>query len=63
MALASTAQSKDQKRVLADCLDMLANYHQKRIPLIKIISRDTVIGRDRMGTIIAPAEVDYVFMD
>lgn len=39
---------------------MLANYHQTQTPLIKIIARGTVIGRDRAGVIIVPAEVDYV---
>jgi hypothetical protein len=60
VALGSTAQSEDQARFLADCLDMLANYHQKQTPLIKIIARGTVIGRDRTGMIAVPAEVDYV---
>jgi hypothetical protein len=60
VALVSTAQSEDQARFLADCLDMLANYHQKQTPLIKIIARGTVIGRDHGGVLIVPAEVDYV---
>jgi len=60
VALASTAQSEDQARFLASCLDMLANYHQTQTPLIKIIARGMVIGRDRAGVIVVPAEVDYV---
>ena len=32
---------------------MLANYQQTRTPLITIIVRGTVIGRDRAGVIIA----------
>ena len=60
VTLASTAQSEEQARFLADCLDMLANYHQTQTPLIKITARGTVIGRDRAGIIIVPAEVDYV---
>jgi hypothetical protein len=39
---------------------MLANYHQTRTPLTRIIARGTVIGRDRAGMIVVPAEVDYV---
>jgi hypothetical protein len=60
VALASTAESEDQARFLAGCLDMLANYHQSQTPLVSIIARGTVIGRDRAGVIIVPAEVDYV---
>src|SRR5712671_4305826 len=60
VALASTAESEDQARFLASCLDMLANYHQRQTPLVGIIARGTVIGRDRAGVIIVPAEVDYV---
>jgi hypothetical protein len=60
VALASTAESEDQARFLAGCLDMLANYHQRQTPLVGIIARGTVVGRDRAGVIIVPAEVDYV---
>jgi len=60
VALASTAESEDQARFLAGCLDMLANYHQSHTPLVSIIARGTIIGRDRAGVIIVPAEVDYV---
>jgi hypothetical protein len=60
VALASTAESEEQARFLAACLDMLANYHQSQTPLVSIIARGTVIGRDRAGAIVVPAEVDYV---
>jgi len=60
IALAATAESEDQARFLADCLDMLANYHQTQTPLTQIIARGTMIGRDRAGVIVVPAEVDYV---
>ena len=60
VALASTAESEDQARFLASCLDMLANYHQSHTALVNIIARGTVIGRDRTGVIVVPAEVDYV---
>jgi hypothetical protein len=60
VTLASTAESEEQARFLAGCLDMLGNYHQSQTPLDSIIARGTVIGRDRGGVIIVPAEVDYV---
>jgi hypothetical protein len=60
VALAATAESEDQARFLADCLNMLANYHQTQTPLKQIIARGTIIGRDRAGVIVVPAEVDYV---
>jgi len=60
VALPSTAESEDQARFLGSCLDMLANYQQTRTPLIKIIAHGTVIGRDRGGVIIVPAEVNSV---
>ncbi len=60
VALAATAESEDQARFLADCLDMLANYHRTQTPLRQIIARGTIVGRDRAGVIVVPAEVDYV---
>jgi hypothetical protein len=60
VTLASTAESEEQARFLAGCMDMLANYHQSQTALDSIIARGTVIGRDRGGVIIVPAEVDYV---
>jgi hypothetical protein len=60
VALAATAESEDQARFLASALDMLANYHQTQTPLRQIIARGTIIGRDRAGVIVVPAEVDYV---
>jgi hypothetical protein len=58
--LASTAQSEDQARFLADALDMLANYHQRQTPLTSIVAKGTIFGRDRAGALIVPVEVDYV---
>jgi hypothetical protein len=60
VALVSTAESEDQARFLASSLDMLANYHQSQTPLASIIARGTIIGRDRAGVVVVPAEVDYV---
>jgi len=58
--LASTAQSEDQARFLADALDMLASYHQKQTPLTSMVGEGTIFGRDRSGVLIIPVEVDYV---
>jgi hypothetical protein len=60
LELASTAQSEDQARFLADALDMLANYHQTQTPLTSIVAKGTIFGRDRAGVLIVPVEVDYV---
>jgi len=60
IALAGTAESEDQARFLAACLSMLAHYHKTQTPLSQIIARGTMIGRDRAGVIVVPAEVDYV---
>ena len=58
--LANTAESEDQARFLADCLHMLVNYHQTQTPINRIVARGTMIGVDRAGVIVVPAEVDYV---
>jgi hypothetical protein len=60
VALASTAESEEQARFLSSCLDILANYHQSHSPLVSIIARGAIVGRDRPGMIVVPAEVDYV---
>jgi hypothetical protein len=59
VALASTADSEDQARFLADALDMLATYHQSHTPLAQVVARGTVVGRDRAGVIVVPAPIDY----
>jgi len=60
VALASTAESEDQARFLADALDMLVNYHETQTPLTRIYAKGTIFGRDRAGVLIVPVEVDYV---
>ncbi|MBV8453950.1 MAG: hypothetical protein JOZ29_16995, partial [Deltaproteobacteria bacterium] len=60
VALANTAKSEDQARFLTDALDMLAKYHQRQTPLVQIITKGTIIGRDRTGLLLVPAQVDYV---
>jgi hypothetical protein len=59
-SLASTVESEDQARFLTEAVDMLAKYHQTQTPLTRIIAQRTIVGRDRTGAIIVPAEVDYV---
>jgi hypothetical protein len=58
--LASTAESEDQARFLADTVSMLAHYHRTRTPITKITATGTVIGWDRNGAIVVEAPVDYV---
>jgi hypothetical protein len=59
VTLASTAESEDQARFLADCLDMMSNYSRTHTPVARIIARGTVVGRDSAGAIVVPAAVDY----
>jgi hypothetical protein len=58
--VASTVESEDQARFLTNAAEMLAKYHQTQTPLTRIIAQRTIVGRDRTGAIIVPAEVDYV---
>jgi hypothetical protein len=60
VALASTADSEDQARFLTDAVEALAKYHQTRTPLVALTAKGTIIGRDRTGVLVVPAEVDYV---
>jgi hypothetical protein len=59
-SLASTVGSEDQARFLTDAVEMLAKYHQTQTPLSRLIAKGTIVGRDRNGVIVVPAEVDYV---
>ena len=59
VTLASTAQSEDQARFLADCLDLLSRYSKTHAPVARIIARGTIVGRDSTGAIVVPAAVDY----
>jgi hypothetical protein len=60
VALANTAESEDQARFLTDAVDFLAKYHQTQTPLVRLIAERTIVGRDRAGTLVVPAEADYV---
>jgi hypothetical protein len=58
--LAIGADSEEQARFLTDVLGALAKRHQTQTPLARIIVTGTIIGRDRTGALIVPAELDYV---
>ena len=60
LSLASTTESEDQARFLTDAVEMLAKYNETQTPLTMLFSKRTIIGRDRTGAIIVPAEADYV---
>ena len=60
VALASTAESEDQARFLADALAMLATYHETQTPLARLIVRRAIVARDESGAIVVEAPVDYV---
>jgi hypothetical protein len=59
VALAATAQSEMQARFITDTVSMLGRYNV-RTPLSSISAKGTVVARDRNGTLIVPAPVDYV---
>jgi hypothetical protein len=60
VTLASTAASEDQGRFLTDAVQALAKYHQTQTPLVRVIAKGTIVGRDRANVLVVPAEVDYV---
>jgi hypothetical protein len=59
VTLAATAQSEMQARFITDTVAMLARYNA-RSPLASITAKGTVVARDRSGTVVVPAPVDYV---
>jgi hypothetical protein len=59
VVLASTVGSEVQARFITDAVGMLARYNL-RSPISSIIAKGTIVGRDRSGTIVVPAPVDYV---
>jgi hypothetical protein len=60
VTLAITADSEEQTRFMTAALGALAKYNQTQTPLARIIVTGTIIGRDRTGALIVPAELDYV---
>jgi hypothetical protein len=59
VALAASAQSEMQARFITDAVTILVRYHSHS-PLSSITAKGTVVGRDRNGTVVVPAPVDYV---
>jgi hypothetical protein len=57
--LAATINSEVQARFITDAVGLLGRY-SSRVPIASITAKGTVIGRDRDGTIVVPAPVDYV---
>src|SRR5262249_54758122 len=60
VAVANTLESEQQARFLTDAVGMLARYHETQTPLAQLITKGIIIGRDRNGTIVVDAPVDYV---
>jgi hypothetical protein len=60
ITLASGFVTESQARFAASAVRMLADYHEKNTPIIALAAPGPIIGRDREGTIVLPAPVDYV---
>jgi hypothetical protein len=60
VVLASTAESEQQARFLTNAVGMLARYHETQTPIVRIIVRKTIVGKDRNGAILLEAPVDYL---
>jgi len=60
IALMDDILSESQARFLAGAVRMLADYHEQQQPIVALAAPGPVIGRDRDGTVIVPAPVDYV---
>jgi hypothetical protein len=52
--------TESQARFLATSVRMLAEYHEKKKPITAMAVPGPIIARDRDGTLILPAPVDYV---
>jgi hypothetical protein len=60
VVLASTAESEQQARFLTNAVGMLARYHETQTPIVRIIVRKTIVGKDRNGAVVLEAPVDYI---
>ena len=60
IGLMDVVLSESQARFLAGSVRMLADYHETQQPIVALAAPGPVIGRDRDGTVIVPAPVDYV---
>src|SRR5262249_55258138 len=54
------AATESQARFLATSARMLAEYHEKKRPIIAVAAPGPLIARDQDGTLIVPAPVDYI---
>lgn len=60
VGLLGSVVTESQARFLATAVRMLADYHEKKKPLTVIAAPGLVIARDREGTLVLPAPVDYI---
>jgi hypothetical protein len=60
IALAGGLVTESQTRFVASAVRMLADYHEKTKPSSAIAAPGPILGRDRDGTLVAPAPLDYV---
>jgi hypothetical protein len=58
--LASTVNSEVQARFLTDSVGMLVRYSKSQAPIVRLLVRRAIIGKDRNGAIVVQAPVDYV---
>jgi hypothetical protein len=59
ISLAASVQSGEQASFVARAVTMLVQ-NQKKYPLASLSVKGTVVARDKRGTIVVPAPVDYV---
>ena len=60
IALAGGLVTESQTRFVASAVRMLADYYEKTKPIVAMAAPGPILGRDRDGTLVAPAPVDYV---
>ncbi len=60
VGLLGSVTTESQARFLATAVCMLADYHEKKKPLTALAAPGLLIARDREGTLLLPAPVDYV---
>jgi hypothetical protein len=52
--------TESQARFLATSVRMLAEYHEKKMPITAVTAPGPVVARDQEGALILPAPVDYI---
>jgi hypothetical protein len=60
VALAAEAGEEPRARFIAGTAEMLAGYHAAVAPITAVTAEGTLVARDRDGTVVVPAAVDYV---